>query len=245
MSVAGFELTSLLIALIIAIVAGLFRGFAGFGSGLIMAPIMTWAMPPSVAVPIMLILSLAASARLVPEVRDDVRWGRVMWLAVPAAIGIPIGSIALVELDGPVLQKLVSGVVLAMVLLLATGWRYPGTPGGRVLVPVGLFSGALTGIGGVGGPPVVAVMMSEDADARRIRADLIGFFVFSQVIAVSTFLVRGLVTGHVLIGSAFLAPLFVVSIHIGSRVFGGQLQGWYRAVAMALLAVVAATGLLL
>ena len=114
-----------------------------------------------------------------------------------------------------------------------------------MLVPVGLVSGALTGIGGVGGPPVVAVMMSEDADAKRIRADLIGFFVFSQVIAVSTFVARGLVTQDVLTGAVFLGPLFVFSIHFGSKAFKGQLQGWYRAVALGFLAIVAVTGLLL
>ncbi len=46
-------------------------------------------------------------------------------------------------------------------------------------------------------------------------------------------------------GALILGPLFVLSIHLGSKIFGGRLQGFYRFVVLAFLALVALTGIAL
>jgi len=228
----------------IAAAGGAFRGFAGFGSGLLMAPLLALVLSPSLAVPVMLLLSFAASFRLLPDVRHRVEPRRVAWLAVPAIVTIPVGVWVLTVLDGRLVQRLISLCVLILVIFLATGWRHRGRVGALVTVPTGLLSGLLTGVGGVGGPPVVLLLMSDEAPAETTRANLIAFFAIAQVAAIVTLVVDGLVTRDVLLVFGVTVPCFLVPLHFGARFFDRTDDETFRRVALVFLGGVALAGLL-
>jgi uncharacterized membrane protein YfcA len=209
-----------------------------------MAPLLTLVFPPAVAVPVLLLLSLSASARLVPEVWSEVHWKRVARVGVPAVLTIPIGVHFLTGLDGEVVRRAVSGMVLCLVGLLATGVRYPGADRLRILVPTGAVSGVLSGIGGVGGPPVVLAFLSIDEPAANTRADLIAYFAIVQIAAVGTFLASGNLGFDQLWLYLAAAPPFLLAIHLGSNMFRGNSGRNYRPLSLAFLALVALVGLL-
>lgn len=228
----------------IALAGGGFRGFAGFGSGLLMAPLLTIVFPPRVAIPVLLMLSLSASVRLVPEVRAEIHWRRVLRVGIPACLTIPLGVWVLTGLDADVVRRVVNGAVLVLVAILATGVTYPGADRLRVLVPTGAISGVLTGVGGVGGPPVVLAFLSMEEPPSSTRADLIAFFAMAQVMAVTTFLLSGNLGWSQVWLYLAAAPVFLVAIHLGSRLFRGSKGDHYRPLALGFLAVVALFGLL-
>lgn len=236
------ELTHLALVAGLAIVAGAFRGFAGFGSGLLMAPIITLFIAPSVAVPVLLILAFFASVRLVPEVWGAWNVRRVLMLAVPAVAAIPLGEFLLMTLEPRLMQRIISGVVLVLVAALATGWRSRRTFGWKVVVPAGLTSGLLTGMGGVGGPPVVLVNMA-DSEAADARANLIGFFIISQIAALATFALVGVIEPATYWYAGTAVVPFVIAIHFGALLFRPERAGAWRLASLVLLAAIACVGL--
>jgi uncharacterized membrane protein YfcA len=226
----------------LSVLAGLFRGFAGFGSGLLMAPLLMVFVPPRVAVPAMLIIALGASARLVPSVWGQWDTKRVAWLVFPAMCSIPFGEYVLLMAPAEIVHRVVSGTVLAMVVIMATGWSYSGTLRWPALVPAGVVSGLLSGMGGVGGPPLVLVNMA-DSEPDRARANLIFYFVFSQFIAVTGFLVSGVIQSETLwYAGAALVPFFG-AIHFGAALFDGGRASAGRGVSLGILAFAAVVGL--
>lgn len=235
----------LILTLCIAVLGGLFRGFAGFGGGLLMAPLLTLLHPPLVVVPTLLMLALIGDTRLLPEVREEVKLRRVLWLALPALLGLPIGITALANIDAEAVRRFLNVVVLLTAALLASGIRFQNAERPQVLVPVGVVSGMLSGIGGLGGVPVVIAFLSLGESAKTTRANLVGFFSISNFSALVMMGVAGVLSVDALKLAIMCAPFYFLSIHLGSRRFSGTADGTYRKVALIFLTVVALVGLLM
>ena len=86
-------------------IAAVVRGFAGFGFSALSVVTLSFFMPPTIIVPIVLMMEIIASAWMLPGVWRYVDW---LWLR-PSAIGIFIGSpigVAMLLFCPPRLQKL-------------------------------------------------------------------------------------------------------------------------------------------
>jgi len=225
--------------------AGLVRGFSGFGAGLLMAPIFIYLVGPATAVPAVVVLDLAASVMLLPSSARHTRWRTIMPLGIAAAIAIPAGGWALTSLSREVLLRTVSGVVLVFVAALGLGWRYRSRPALPVTAAAGAASGFLTGMGGIGGPPIILFLLSGPGTARENRAGFIAFFAITQVIALATFAAAGVMTRALLPLASLLVPIFLIAIGAGTRLFSVSNEATYRRVALAFLAGVGLAGLLL
>jgi len=227
----------------VALLAGLVRGFAGFGAGLVMGPVFALLVGPAEGVPLMVFLELVATARLLPGVWHDVRPRTVLPPGLTACLFVPVGALALAALDGVLLTRLMSLLVLAFVALFASGWRYPRQPGMAALLGVGALSGVLTGAAGIGGPPMVVMVLSGPDSARRNRANLIAYFGLTQTVALAIFAVQGIFAwSHLGFGLALGVP-FVAGIQLGAWLFRAAGERSYRGVVLVLLAAVAVVGL--
>ncbi|NIS35970.1 MAG: TSUP family transporter, partial [Actinobacteria bacterium] len=90
--------------------AGIVRGFSGFGAGLVMAPSLSLLLGPTVAVPVIVLLDAVAGAQLIPPAIRNVRWRTVGPLGLAACVGVPLGSLGLARLDPTIVEKSISGV---------------------------------------------------------------------------------------------------------------------------------------
>ncbi len=108
----GLEPPALAFALI-AVFAGAFvRGYSGFGSSLIWAASLTLVLPPAAVVPVILMLEVAASLRLLPGVWREVAWRSLWRLLIGAWAAMPAGLYFLANLPTAAMQAAVSAVVL-------------------------------------------------------------------------------------------------------------------------------------
>ncbi len=238
------ELTPFLISILIALAGGMFRGFAGFGGGLLMAPLLTLIHRPEDVVPALIVIGLVGDCRLLPEVWREVDFQRVKWVAGPAFIGLPVGIFALATLDSDVVRPFLNCVVLVLVILLGRGIQFRRAERPIVLAPAGLISGILTGIGGIGGPPVVLTFLSINEPAAKTRANMIAFFAISGTVALVMMIGAGVFSelGQKL---AILCVLpYFAGIHAGSRRFRKSGAESYRTTALVFLGSVALFGLL-
>ena len=239
------EWSPIQIALAVAAVlaAGVVRGFSGFGAGLVMVPSLSLLVGPALAVPMVVLMEAVAAAYLVPTALRDVRWKTVLPLGLAACVTIPIGSVALASLDGLVMRRAISAVVIVSVAVLWTGWRYRKRPSTPVVVATGATSGLLTGAAGVGGPPVILFFLSGQENAPGVRAGLICYFAITQLAALGSYAFGGLLGRDVGIGAAVLFPVFLLGTWLGTRLFGRVDDGLFRRLVYVFLIAVAVVGL--
>jgi uncharacterized membrane protein YfcA len=229
--------SQLALAILVAIVAGIVRGFSGFGAGLILVPALSLMVGARAAVPIAVLMDLVAGIQLVPAALRKADLHRVAWLGAGAAFTIPLGGVALATLDAQMLRRAIGLLVLLFVAVLSTGWRYRGTPGKTLTAAVGASGGLLTGSAGVGGPPIILFFVARGRQASEIRGSMICFLAISQSVAFATHAYKGLIDSLVLWGGLLLILPFLVGARVGSRLFGHIDQRWFHRLLWLLLLV--------
>jgi uncharacterized membrane protein YfcA len=240
------ELLSLptLIAAVTVLLAGIVRGFSGFGSAMIMVPVLAVLYGPVKAVPIGLVLEMAVSVPLLPAAARLVDWRRIGLLLVAACAIVPVGIWLLHSLEAGIVRWILSGFVLSGVLLLATGFRYRGRPGIAPTVATGMLSGLMNGLSGMGGPPVVFFYLAGSDGAAISRASFIIYFTIVDLFALVFFALIDSYDLDGLILALVLSVPFVLGGLIGARLFGRASERFYRMVAILILLAIAAGTLL-
>lgn len=220
-----------------ALVAGLARGFSGFGAALIFVPVASAVVGPHLAVPLVLIVDALTTLGLLPDAWRRADRREVATMAVGALVGVPAGVWLLTRLDPLALRWTIVAVVAALFLLLASGWRYRGRPSAPRTVAVGLVAGFFSGSTQIGGPPVVAYWLGGVLPAATVRANLMLYFEVSTVISVVSFTVGGLMVPALVPLVLAAAPLYGLGIGLGARAFGLATDTTFRRLSLALIAL--------
>src|SRR5713101_4872371 len=128
-----------LICAVVACIAGMVRGFAGFGAAMLMTPVFSALHGPAVGVVLCLLLEIAVALPLLPAA---------------AVVGVPLGNFVLTRSEPEPMRWAISAIVLGAVALLASGWRFVGRPRMTTTLAAGASSGFLNGLAGMAGPPI-------------------------------------------------------------------------------------------
>jgi uncharacterized protein len=234
-----------LIAALVAIVAGMVRGFAGFGAAMLMTPVFSALYGPAVGVALCLLLEIAVALPLLPRVVGLVDWRRIGLILLAAAVGVPVGNLLLTRVDPEPMRWAISAIVLGAVVMLASGWRYHGKPHVAATLATGVSSGFLNGLSGMAGPPIAFYYLAGNDPAATVRANLTTYFVFVDLTAVSVFVARDLIGWSTGLQGLVLAPAVVLGGLLGERLFPLASEIFYRRLALCLLVGVAIGSLIL
>jgi uncharacterized membrane protein YfcA len=218
-------------------VAGIMRGYSGFGTAVILAPVYSLLWGPRAGVPVMLLMELVVSVQLLPGAIKDADRRVVLPLGGAAAVATPLGAWVLLTADGDALRRFIGGFVLVFGLLLMSGWRYHGSRPLPLNIAVGTAAGLLKGATGMSGPPVILYLLAGLEEAKRHRANLILFFATIAIISVFPPLIGGLIDLPVLVRLAVLLPVMALSVPVGARLFRVVPERMYRPFAMGVLLV--------
>jgi uncharacterized membrane protein YfcA len=229
--------------LAVALLAGLARGFSGFGSALIFIPLASATLGPRLAAPLLMLVDNLTTFPLIPAAWRRADRGEVASLVAGALVGAPLGTWLLLHLDAETLRWGMCVLAIAMLALLASGWRYHGRPALPLSLGVGAASGLLSGAAQMGGPPVVAYWLGGAIPAARVRANIMLFFAASGVISAVSYLVSGLLTPAVLLLTVLVAPAYALGIWGGSHLFGLASEASFRRACFVLIALAALLGL--
>lgn len=229
--------------LAVAFAAGLARGFSGFGAALVFVPIASALIGPKLAVPLLLVADLVAGAGMVPDAWHRASRPEVATMAIGALVGVPAGAWALTAVDPLTLRWAIVCLVVVLLLLIASGWRYAGTPKPPLTIGVGMVSGLFSGVAQVGGPPVVAYWLGSAIGHHNVRANIVLYFAISSVISGVSYLAGGLISLQVLWLSVLVTPIFGLGIWLGSRLFSRSDELFFRRVCYGLIALAAILGL--
>jgi uncharacterized membrane protein YfcA len=233
----------LLAAVLATAVAGVMRGYSGFGTAVILAPVYSLLWGPRAGVPVMLLMELVVSVQLLPSAMKEADRRVVLPLGGAAALATPLGAWILFTVDGEVLRRFIGGFVLVFGLLLMSGWRYHGSRPLGLNIAIGTIAGLLKGSTGMSGPPVILYLLAGLEEAKRHRANLIMFFATIAIVSVVVPVLGGLVDLTVLLRLAVVLPVMALTVPLGARLFHVVPVRLYRPFAMGVL--LAAGGLAL
>lgn len=239
----SFSPTTLVLTVLVAGVAGLGRGFSGFGAALIFMPAGSALVTPAVAAPVLLLADGILSMGFLPRAWVLARRKDVALMAAGAAAGVPLGTLVLNHADPLALRWVIAGLAFSMLLLLASGWRYHGAPRPGVTTLVGCLSGLFGGLAQLSGPPVVAYWLSGKETHATMRASIILFFGATTLFTFVSYLAAGIITAQSLWLAALVAPAYAAGLFAGSRAFGLASPNTFRRLSLLLIALSVATSL--
>lgn len=228
-----------------ALLAGLARGFSGFGAAMIFVPIASAALGPVVAMPVLLLADVVTSSPLLRRAFLACSWPQVWRVAAGALVGLPIGNQVLTASDPIAVRWAVTVLILVSLVVMLSGWRFTAAQQAsrRFGAGVGLLSGLMSGLAQIGGPPVVMYWLGAEGDIARMRANLIAYFALLMWTALAIFALKGLLSLDVLWLAAAAAPSYALGMAVGSGLFGLASADTFRRIAIALVALATLLGI--
>jgi uncharacterized membrane protein YfcA len=225
-------------------VAALLQAANGFGFAVLAVPLFLLFAEPGPAVQIVIIVTLALSAVVLPGMRAAVDGRLLLRLGIGAAIGLPLGLAAFGYADPVAVRAVIGVTILAFAgVIVAVRWRrrpilLAMRPSRDVVS--GVVSGVATALTGMSGPPVRIYLMLAGSPPRVVRATLFAFFAACYAATLAAYIATIGVPGATWLTAASLVPFVWVGGLIGRRV--GDRLGVEAATVLALIVLIA-TGL--
>lgn len=223
--------------------AGIVRGFAGFGGAMVFMPFATFLFEPRLVVVAFFMIDTSVTLPLVRNAFKHWDWRVVIPCVAGSWMGVWLGAYLLATMDTLVLRWAICLAILAAVAFMISGWRYAGRPSVPISLAVGSTSGVLGGVAQISAPPIVAYWSAGPYAAETIRANVICFFFFATLGSLSAFLANGMFGAQTLALAVWLAPAYGLALFVGAKLFKGTNDSLFRKVAFGLILLAAVTSL--
>jgi hypothetical protein len=222
-----------------ALAGGFVSGLAGFGTALMALGIWLYVLPPSIAVPLVLICSIVGQTSTLPSFWRSIDFKLVWPFLIGGLAGVPLGTMLVAYAD-PRIFKLSVGVLL---LVFPTALYLNRNPiafsiGGRAAdAVVGFAGGILGGLAGLSGPiPTLwASVRGWGKDERR------GIFqTFNGTVLTAALCLQagtGFITREVVWLALLALPATIFGAWLGARTYHALSDGNFRDVVLGLLFV--------
>jgi uncharacterized membrane protein YfcA len=233
MSVIGYVLL-----FVGALAGGFVSGLAGFGTALMALGIWLYVLPPSVAVPLVLICSVVAQTATLPSMWKSFDLTLVWPFLIGGLLGVPLGTMLVAHAD-PNVFKLTVGILL---LVFPTALYFSAPMafefGGRIADGIiGFIGGILGGLAGLSGPPPIlwASIRGWGKDERRGVFQTFNWTVLFAALCLQT--ASGLVAREVIWLAVLAFPGTVLGSWIGAKLYHALSDRNFRDVVLGMLVV--------
>jgi|TARA_B110000438_G_scaffold271992_1_gene290349 uncharacterized membrane protein YfcA len=198
---------------------GFMRGFSGFGTTLVMVPLLSLLMLPSQAVFLALSIDVIVIIPILPKAIKQAEWKPIVPLVVGSLAAIPLGAWILVMASPGTMRIVISVMVLTSALLLLNGWSYRGEKTKLLSFVVGIFSGIANGATAIGGPPIAVYFIAKGMPPVVFRASLNVVAFIMQGLSVIAIYSMGSFEMSNTVRIFTLAPLMFIFVWFGSIIF--------------------------
>jgi len=226
----------LIISLLVALGAGLIRGFTGFGGPAFMLATLTWIYSPLYVIGKVLIVEFIAASYLVSNIREQIQWRTTAIIAIPTMLTMPLGHWFLENTDPILMRRLIAGTILLSCLVMSTGYRYRRRLGTSGLILLGLIGGLVFGASYIA-LLVVSVLMLGPYNKGETRGLFIswGFLIGIWYVVISV--LSGNTTLSDVIAALPLAMAYFTGTITGAHWFKRSTEHTYRRYALITLMV--------
>lgn len=192
-------------------------GLTGFGSALVMVPLLMLYLDPKLVVPASRIIGSGASIYLAFRLFKMSRRQLLLTLVAGNFAGTIVGTYGLVTLQSDVIRSVFAVLVAVFALQILLERKEPGKrelPGllGVVAGGVGGVAGSLFG---TGGPPVILYLDRVTSGKSEFRATISVYFAITTIWGLGAYAYAGLFTREVLLFVLWLLPSVCVGTLAG------------------------------
>lgn len=210
------------VILAVGLVAGTIGGIVGFGSSIMLMPVLVLSFGPVEAVPIMAIAAAMANFSRILVWWREVDWRACAAYSVTGMIGAALGARTLIALPQTLIEGLLGAFFIAMIPLRHWLLKKKRVLNHTQMALAGLIIGYVTGIAVSTGPLSVPIFLAHGlvkgafiATEAASSLSLYGvkLVVFHEFGVLPLEIVgKGLITGSTLMLGAWLAKRFVLSL---------------------------------
>jgi uncharacterized protein len=219
-----------------AFAGGFVAGLAGFGTALMALGIWLYVLPPSQAVPLILICSVVAQSWTLPSLWRSFNFGLVWPFVIGGLIGVPLGTLLVAQAD-PNVFKLTVGVFLLLFPLALhvskpMAFRFGGKPADAA---IGFAGGILGALAGLSGPlPILwATLRGWGKDERRGVFQTYNWTVLFAALCLQA--ASGMIAGPVIWLALLAFPGTILGAWLGARCYHAMSDRNFRDVVLGLL----------
>jgi uncharacterized membrane protein YfcA len=220
-----------------AFAGGFVSGLAGFGTALMALGIWLYVLPPSIAVPLVLICSIVAQTSTLPTMWRLIDFKLVWPFLIGGLAGVPLGIVLVADAD-PRVFKLSVGILL---LVFPAALYFNRRPmalsfGGRAAdAAIGFAGGILGGLAGLSGPlPILwASVRGWGKDERRGIFQTFNWTVLSAALCLQAG--TGFITRDVVWLALLALPSTLFGAWLGARTYHALSDRNFRDVVLGLL----------
>jgi hypothetical protein len=204
-----------------ALAGGFVSGLAGFGTALMALGIWLYVLPPSLAVPLVLICSVVAQSSTLPSMWKSFDLTLVWPFLIGGLAGVPLGTMLVAHADPNVFKLTVGVFLLVFPVALHFNRNLPALRfGGKVADgAIGFAGGILGGLAGLSGPlPILwANLRRWGKDERRGVFQTFNWTVLAAALCVQAF--SGLIEPRVIWFALLAFPGTIAGAWLGARVY--------------------------
>lgn len=240
---AGLDPADLIALASVAFIAGLARGFSGFGGALIFMPLASSLVDPKLAAVTLFLSDAAMGLPLVPNALRSADRREVSIMVAGAALSAPLGTALLAYADPLALRWLIVALAGAMLALLASGWRYRGQPSPPLTIGTGLIAGLFGAAAQIGGPPIVAYWLGGPKNIAVVRANIVLYFALATFVTAANYAFAGFFALPGAGLALIVGPLYGLGLFSGSRFFGRANEQIFRRICLFLIGLSAVISL--
>lgn len=217
------------------------RGGAGFGGGVVMAPLLALVAPLAVVVPVSSTLNMMSGVWQGVREWRRVEWRELLRIAPFSFAGVFLGIWLLTRVDAKPLSRAFGVFIVCYALYMLKSKGAVPAIARRWLYPLGAFLSLVAGtmgslFGGAAGPLYVMYLSALKLERDRFRATITMIMVTMGTSRVVGFLAAGMYTQKVLTLLLMGLPLVLLGGWIGARVVARMDQERFgRAVGCVLL----------
>ncbi len=239
----GYDTTQLTLLVGAAFLAGLVRGFSGFGSALVYLPLAAQVLTPFEALTTIVIFDLIGPLPIVRRASRQCEKTDLLRLFAGLVVALPIGLFILTLASPEAFRFAVSLVAIFLLVCLVSGFRYRGTLTPPMIYGTGAMSGFLQGVAGLPGPPVILLYMASTRPVQVIRANTFIFLFATDVVLLPALAIFDkLNASAIALGVLLIAPNLLGGL-VGARLFRPDYERVYRSIAYTIIAASAISGL--
>ncbi|MEB8388078.1 sulfite exporter TauE/SafE family protein [Rhodobacteraceae bacterium KMM 6894] len=224
-------------------IAGVVRGFTGFGTALIFVPVAGLFLPAAQVIATITMTGVASTIALLPRAWRLADHREVGLLVIAALPTVPLGLMVMEALDGLTLRWIVTAVAGGTLTALVSGWRFHGSIRWPGLLVIGALAGLMGGMTGLTGPMVILFYLAGQAAVQTVRANTIVFLAALDVVIVANLFLRGTVGWQAVWLAVLLGVPYLITTLIGQALFDPTQERLYRYAAFAMIGMAVLTGL--
>lgn len=190
------------------------RVITGFGSAMLLAPLIALFLEPKHAVVYIILLECAMAVVFILKEQLNFEVKHIFVGGIP-------GIVAGILLFGLLAQRIVGFIigvsVLAFSILFLFNIHFRTEKEGLLFTTLGFLSGSMGVLTGINGPQIVLGLVNQGYDSTFIRRCMITYLILIDFITLASFSISGYVTASLLMLLIYSIPFLLFSYSVGTH----------------------------